>query len=269
VKLFLSWSGELSYRVAAALQKWLPYMIQPVRPFLSSDIRKGDRWAEVIERDLKDAQYGIICLTPDNLHKPWMIFEAGALSKVFDRASVTPFLFNVDPSRVTGPLAQFQSAVYTEGDVLKLIYSINSQLGHAALDREVLGETFDVWWKKLKEDLDAVALSAQEETGTEYSWLYTFDALERHEVDKDDTSVWIITSDLVKHATGNSVRQRVNGHLLKGIKYRFFVRDSDGIEDADLKQMRDSSQGILEYKVFDKEDFDIEAATDYIFINAD
>jgi hypothetical protein len=267
VKLFLSWSGEFSHSVAAALHQWLPYMIQPVQPVLSSDISKGERWGEVLAQELKDAEYGIICVTPYNLSKPWMNFEAGALTRFIDKACVTPFLFRVDRSCVTGPLAQFQSAVSDEGDVLNLIYSINNRLGPAKLDQELLRRTFDVWWKELKKTLDDIAPSAQEETRTVYNWLYTFDDLAIHEGNADNKSIWIITSDIVKHATGNNVRQKVTENIKKGVEYRYFV--PNGTDDTDLKAMRVSSHPTLDYKVFDNELFDTQAVTDYVIINAD
>src|SRR5215831_3566361 len=96
MKVFLSWSGETSKRVAIALNKWLPYILQPVRPWLSSEIAKGDRWGQVLETELKDAQYGIICLTKYNISKPWLNFESGVLSRFIERPCLTPLLFNID-----------------------------------------------------------------------------------------------------------------------------------------------------------------------------
>jgi hypothetical protein len=60
MKVFLSWSGEVSHKVAAELHTWLPYILQRVKPFLSSgDISKGERWSDVLANELQDASYGI------------------------------------------------------------------------------------------------------------------------------------------------------------------------------------------------------------------
>ncbi len=43
-------------------------VINAVKPFLSSDIEKGVRWSDKIANQLQDCSFGIICLTPNNLH---------------------------------------------------------------------------------------------------------------------------------------------------------------------------------------------------------
>jgi hypothetical protein len=47
------------------------------------DIQKGERWNDQIGRQLKDHDIGILCVTPENTSSDWLLFEAGALSKMF------------------------------------------------------------------------------------------------------------------------------------------------------------------------------------------
>jgi len=101
MKLFLSWSGKMSRDIAVALDHWLPYVIQNVKPFVSTgDIDKGRRWSEVLASELAEIGYGIIIVTHDNLREPWINFEAGAISKAIDKSWVSPFLFGVAPSKL-------------------------------------------------------------------------------------------------------------------------------------------------------------------------
>jgi TIR domain len=155
MKVFISWSGSQSHQVAIALRDWLPSVLQIVEPYVSSeDIDKGARWSTDISKELEDSSFGIICVTPENIEAPWVNFEAGALSKSLDRSRVAPFLFAVDRTAVQGPLLQFQSTLIEEGDVKKLLQSINRACEDHALDDGRLGEIFEVWWPHLKTRLD-------------------------------------------------------------------------------------------------------------------
>ncbi len=81
-KVFISWSGELSNKLAEAVRQWLPGVLQFVKPYFTpSDIEKGARWGSDILTELDSSDIGIICLTKENLEKPWILFESGALSK--------------------------------------------------------------------------------------------------------------------------------------------------------------------------------------------
>ncbi|MBK7392130.1 MAG: TIR domain-containing protein [Chloracidobacterium sp.] len=154
MKVFLSWSGERSHAIATALRDWLPKVIQALEPWMSAvDIERGARWGTDIAKELEDSQFGIICLTPTNLNEPWIHFEAGALSKTVDQSYVCPFINNVEPSDLTGPLVQFNAARTTREDTEKLINSLNSRLT-TPLASETVCEAFAVWWPKLEEVLE-------------------------------------------------------------------------------------------------------------------
>lgn len=105
MKVFISWSGNKSHKVALVFREWLPSVIQSLEPYVSSeDIDKGARWSTDIAKELEDSTVGILCVTKENLHAPWLSFEAGALSKTMDKAYVTPFLFDIKRSEVNGPV---------------------------------------------------------------------------------------------------------------------------------------------------------------------
>jgi hypothetical protein len=140
MKVFLSWSGPISKRIALALRDWLPSVIQTVEPWMSSeDIKKGTRWSPAIAKELAESRAAIFCLTTDNLGEPWLNFEAGAVSNTPWSANVCTYLFNVTNSDITGPLTQFQWTVATSKEEnLKLLTTINGTQEDGALDQKRL-----------------------------------------------------------------------------------------------------------------------------------
>jgi hypothetical protein len=157
MKVFISWSGPLSRQIALILHDWLPQVIQAIDPWVSAeDIEKGARWSSEIAHQLQDTKAGIICVTPDNQDAAWLNFEAGALSKAVDTSRVCTYLFRMAPSDLKGPLTQFQATETTEEDTKKLVGTLNKGLGTLALPDSKLKASFDVWWEKLKSQLDQI-----------------------------------------------------------------------------------------------------------------
>ena len=151
MKVFISWSGNQSKEIASVFKEWIPGVIQAVKPYFSpSDIDKGSRWSNEIAIELESAKFGLICLTKDNLDAPWLMFEAGALSKSIDGSRVCPMLFGINAADLSGPLVQFQAAPFSKDEVLKVVKSINSQLGDNSLDSMVLESVFAKWWPDLE-----------------------------------------------------------------------------------------------------------------------
>lgn len=167
MKVFLSWSGHKSHQVALVLRDWLPSVIQSLTPYVSSeDIDKGARWSTDIAKELEDSTFGILCVTKDNLEAPWLLFEAGALSKMMDKSSVCPFIFDLKRAEVKGPILQFQSTIFDKDDVKKLLLTLNKACGDAGLKEESLSKIFDVWWPNLEESLEAIKGEPSEEEKT-------------------------------------------------------------------------------------------------------
>lgn len=168
MKVFLSWSGELSHKVALTLRDWLPSVIQSIEPYVSSeDIDKGARWSTDIASELADSSYGILCVTKENLHAPWLTFEAGALSKTMDKSYVSPFLFDIKRSEVNGPILQFQSTIFEKEDVKKLLISLNKADTGEQLTVERLEKALDVWYPDLEKQLNQLLEAKPKQVITE------------------------------------------------------------------------------------------------------
>lgn len=166
MKVFLSWSGELSHKTAIIFRDWLPSVIQSIIPYVSSeDIDKGARWSTDIAKELDNSTFGILCVTKENVHAPWLTFEAGALSKTMEKAAVSPFLFDIKRSEVSGPILQFQSTIFEREDVKKLVYSLNRACGTEVLADDRLEKAFLVWYPTLETQLNDL-LKNQPSTAT-------------------------------------------------------------------------------------------------------
>ena len=154
MRVFISWSGQRSKLIAEILRGWLPSVIQATKPYYTpDDITKGARWGNDISAVLEDSKIGLICLTKENITAPWILFEAGALSKNIDNSKVVPILFGVEPTDLEGPLVQFQAAKFEKKEVEKIVEMINQELGDAKLPLDVLSDVFEMWWPKLENEI--------------------------------------------------------------------------------------------------------------------
>ncbi len=151
MKVFISWSGDLSHALALALRDWLPSVVQSVRPFVSSeDIESGARWSNDIGCELEATTFGLLCVTRESVNAPWLNFEAGALSKSMGQARVVPLLFRMRKSEIKGPLVQFNMRGFEKQELKSVIETINNACADDKLDQERLNEAFDIWWPKLE-----------------------------------------------------------------------------------------------------------------------
>jgi hypothetical protein len=154
MRIFISWSGELSKNIAEIFRQWIPGVIQAAKPYYSpDDITKGTRWSTEISKELDASKIGIICLTKDNLESSWIMFEAGALSKNIEKSKVVPLLFGIEPSDIQGPLVQFQAAKFSKSEMKKVVKMINAELGDTSLAPDVIDSVFDMWWPKLESQI--------------------------------------------------------------------------------------------------------------------
>lgn len=160
MKVFISWSGELSNQIAKELSIWLPSIIQSVEVFYSpEDIKKGENWDARLTSELENSDFGIVCLTSENVMAPWIHFEAGALSKKFD-SKVAAIMVDVVTSDIQGPLSRFQATKLEKEDFYKLIKDINEESGNK-IDESILKNTFDAIWEKMYEKIASIINASQ------------------------------------------------------------------------------------------------------------
>lgn len=156
MKVFIGWSGERSQAMALALREWLPLVLHYVEPWISErDIAAGERWADAIAKELEASNFGILCVTRDNLASPWIVFEAGSLAKSLSSSRVIPLLLDLEFSEIGGPLAQFQAKKVEEEDVGEAIQSMNRAAPQPIQDSRAK-QLFDALWPDLSKKLEAI-----------------------------------------------------------------------------------------------------------------
>ena len=156
MKIFISWSGERSKSLAQAFREWLPLVLHYVEPWLSeADIEAGERWAQSVAKELATSNFGIICVTSENVTSPWVLFEAGALTKSLETSRVIPLLLDLEYSDVSGPLAQFQAKKLSRAGVGEVIQSIQKTAEHPIPETRAK-QLFEALWPEFKKKLEAI-----------------------------------------------------------------------------------------------------------------
>jgi hypothetical protein len=151
MNVFISWSGEQSKRYADVIRKLFPLVIQDIHLFMSKhDLESGARWGQQLAIQLEKSDFGIFCLTPENLSSPWLLFEAGALTKMADGKACGILFEGVSPSDITGPLSQFQHRYFDFDGIYNLLFDLNKNCLNV-LGESQLKAIFDKFWPDLQE----------------------------------------------------------------------------------------------------------------------
>lgn len=159
MKIFLSWSGKKSHAAAQLFSEWLPCVIQKARPWISSkDIDRGSIWFSEIYSQLAECTQSVLFVTKENQIKPWLLFEAGALSKGLSENRVCTFLvdLNVRDIESSSPLSQLNHTNTTKEQIFELTKTINKGLQEEAVSEAVLQKTFEAMWEEFSEKLDEI-----------------------------------------------------------------------------------------------------------------
>lgn len=160
MKIFISWSGSCSKKVADALRKWLPKVIQAVANdlWVSYEMEKGSKWLVELDKGLEQSRFAVLCMTAENLDSAWVLYEAGALSvaqSINQKQYVCPYLFGIQSSDLPKPLAQFQTATTDKEGTFGLVRAINGVQEHPLSD-PMLREEFEDHWPALDEELKKI-----------------------------------------------------------------------------------------------------------------
>ncbi|MXN51893.1 hypothetical protein GR158_12245 [Shinella sp. AETb1-6] len=158
MRIFASWSGEESKQIAELLKSWIPCVIQDAEVYVSSqDIGKGERWLASVSNNLAEIDFGIIVVTKTNVAAPWILFEAGALSKSV-KGIVAPLLCGVENFEAAkSPLTQFQYARPVAEEMKDLMLQINTFCAKP-LDQTRVEASFNKWWPDFEASYSTIEL---------------------------------------------------------------------------------------------------------------
>ena len=154
MKVFISWSGHRSGELARELRAFCKRVIHALDPWLSeTDLRAGERWGPEIARQLDDANFGLVCVTPESLGSDWLMFEVGALAKSVSNGRVVSILFDLNPANIEPPFSQFQSIELTLEGFKNLFVDLHSEMQEPHINADQVEENVVMFWPAFKEKL--------------------------------------------------------------------------------------------------------------------
>lgn len=173
-RVFISWSGPRSKAIAEGLRPWLlDFFPGHLEVFLSThDLHAGGVWTGQLFQALggNEVQFGILCVTPENLKAPWMLFEAGVLARnAMKEDRVVPYLFDMGADATIGsPLSHLQQVKADYEGTLALVTSLNNSLANEQRrDEAGTKKQMDRQWRELKDVLDKARPLVTDVTPTE------------------------------------------------------------------------------------------------------
>lgn len=159
MKTFLSWSGNKSHAIANLFAEWAPCVVQAISPWISSrDIDRGAIWFSEITEQLKDTNFGVLFVTRENQARPWLLFEAGALSKGLTESRVCTVLvdLNVRDIEAGSPLQQLNHTILDKEGMLSLIRTMNKRIEAGQVPEKRLDQTFGAMWPQFDSQYKAI-----------------------------------------------------------------------------------------------------------------
>ncbi len=163
MKIFFSWSGDLSESLADTFRVWLPNILPSAEIYFTPKTKKGSPWFIEMNSELKATDVGILFLTRSNIESPWVTYEAGAITNSPKESRVCPLLFGLEPEDLPAPLQHFQTTKFEKEDFHVLLKTINSSSSKHQRAREGVDKDFESHWPKLYQDFQGLLESARAE----------------------------------------------------------------------------------------------------------
>ena len=155
MNIFISWSGVASRHLAEKLSKWLKLLpIDNIETWVSGDaIDPGTRWNKELGQALDETDFGILILTKSNQLAPWVCYEAGALSKSFERSWVVPYLLDFTIADLEQPIKQFQALRSDKDGTWKLVKHLYEFDTNSSRTESDVRAAFETLWVILESNI--------------------------------------------------------------------------------------------------------------------
>jgi tetratricopeptide (TPR) repeat protein len=118
---------------------------------LGEGIAPGMDWLSWIQEQVRQSDLTIVLLTSESIHKPWVLWETGAVTGVSlaspparepeQRPTVVPLLMGIDAEQIPSPLRALQ-ATYGDGPGIEPLVTVINALGSRIRERQ-LKQLFD------------------------------------------------------------------------------------------------------------------------------
>jgi hypothetical protein len=156
LNVFIGWSGRKSFPVAKKLAVWLEEVIPNIETWMSEEITPGTvAWFNDLNERLRQADFAVICVNPDNWDNPWLSYEPGVvIGKRRKETRVCPYL--IDPyalrRNLPEPLKLFWAEKPTDDgtyNLVKIIYEAANGLLSEKSEKQ-LKRVFNKKWRELE-----------------------------------------------------------------------------------------------------------------------
>jgi hypothetical protein len=156
MRVFVSWSGEASKVMAKGFHKFTQQVLGRADPWMSTqDIEVGTRWGDELRDAIAKSGFCVICVTKQNVQKPWLNYEAGAIRDGLNKPTA-PWMLDITPEEFPQlPLNPLQGRACTKEGTLELVQSINKAMGEAGKEASIVADLFDKCWPELEKELTA------------------------------------------------------------------------------------------------------------------
>lgn len=161
-RAFISWSGEKAKMCSDFLSELLNRIFEENDViFYSRHIVDGRMWIQEIDKALKESKIGIILVTREDISRPWLNFEAGALYASKQDSLVIPVFIDIEDrvALAEHPLRLFQSRVHFDLEGIMHLFGVlykEMNWKHVEKAHEIIEKEFNDFIagneKKLKEN---------------------------------------------------------------------------------------------------------------------